>query len=89
MTLDCRDRKIRQSRVIFFCPKAVLLQKCARIIGHILPYTELTETEKECERMEHSIIWVKDHVEVYDYAGRFCFSADSHREAMEELTEAA
>ena len=39
--------------------------------------------------MEHSIIWVKDHVEVYDYAGRFCFSADNHREAMEELTEAA
>ena len=39
--------------------------------------------------MEHTIVWVRDHVEVYDYAGRFCFSADSRREALEELSEAA
>jgi len=39
--------------------------------------------------MEHTIIWVNGHVEVYDYAGWFCFSADSHREALEELRNAA
>lgn len=39
--------------------------------------------------MEHKIIWVRDHVEVYDYAGEFCFSADSEWEAMEELKEIA
>ena len=54
-----------------------------------MSYAELTETEKERELMEHTIIWVNGHVEVYDYAGRFCFSADSHREAVEELMEAA
>ena len=61
----------------------------ARNIGHKARYTELTETERECELMEHTIIWVNGHVEVYDYAGRFCFSADSHREALEELRNAA
>ena len=35
--------------------------------------------------MEYSIVWVREHVEVYDGAGRFCFSGDSEREAMEEL----
>ena len=35
--------------------------------------------------MDYNIIWVRGHVEVYDWAGRFCFSADSEREAMEEL----
>ena len=39
--------------------------------------------------MEHKIVWVRGHVEVYDNAGRFCFSADSEREAMEELEEIA
>ena len=35
--------------------------------------------------MDYDIIWVCGHVEVYDWAGRFCFSADSEREAREEL----
>ena len=35
--------------------------------------------------MDYSIVWVRGHVEVYDWAGRFCFSADSEREAREEL----
>ena len=39
--------------------------------------------------MEHTIVWVRDHVEVYDCAGRFCFSADTHREALEELADVA
>ena len=35
--------------------------------------------------MDYSIVWVRGHVEVYDWAGRFCFSADNEREALEEL----
>ena len=30
--------------------------------------------------MDYNIVWVRGHVEVYDWAGRFCFSA-----ALEEL----
>ena len=39
--------------------------------------------------MDYVIIWVRGHVEVYDHAGRFCFSADNEREALEELEQAA
>lgn len=35
--------------------------------------------------MEYSMVWVRGHIEVYDGAGRFCFSADNEREAWEEL----
>ena len=31
--------------------------------------------------------YVMGHVEVYDAAGRFCFSADNMAEAMAELRE--
>ena len=31
--------------------------------------------------MEYSMVWVRGHIEVYDGAGRFCFSADNEREA--------
>ena len=34
---------------------------------------------------DYDIVWVRGHVEVYDWAGRFCFSADNEREAWEEL----
>ena len=44
---------------------------------------------KEQNRMDYSIVWVRGHVEVYDWAGRFCFSADNEREAWEELEGAA
>jgi len=40
---------------------------------------------KEHGTMDYSIVWVRGHVEVYDHAGRFCFSADNEREAREEL----
>ena len=33
--------------------------------------------------MDYSIVWVRGHVEVFDWAGRFCFSADSEREALD------
>ena len=32
--------------------------------------------------MYYDIIWVQGHIEVYDNAGRFCFSADSEGEAL-------
>ena len=35
--------------------------------------------------MDYEIRFVYGHVEVYDQAGRFRFSADSEREALEEL----
>ncbi len=38
-------------------------------------------------KMDYSIIWVRGHVEVYDWAGRFCFSADTEREAREDLED--
>lgn len=37
--------------------------------------------------MEYSIRYVRGHVEVYDAAGAFCFSADNEQEAREELAE--
>ena len=33
------------------------------------------------------IKYVRGHVQVYDYLGRFLFSADSEREVREELTQ--
>ena len=33
--------------------------------------------------MDYNIVWVRGHVEVYDWAGRFCFSADNEREALD------
>ena len=38
--------------------------------------------------MDYNIVWVRGHVEVYDWAGRFCFSADNEREALETKLEA-
>lgn len=38
--------------------------------------------------MEVNIRFVRGHVEVYDASGRFLFSADSEREALEELSAA-
>ena len=35
--------------------------------------------------MEYEMGWVREHIEVYDGAGHFCFSADNEREAREEL----
>ena len=37
--------------------------------------------------MNCSIIYVQDHVEVYDDAGRFLFSAGTRQEAMQELRQ--
>lgn len=37
----------------------------------------------------YSIQYVRGHIQVYDNNGRFLFSADSEREAREELEEYA
>ena len=39
--------------------------------------------------MEYDIVRVRGHVEVYDPAGHFCFSADTMGEALAELREIA
>lgn len=35
----------------------------------------------------YSIRYVSGHVHVYDFGGNFLFSADTEKEAREELTE--
>ena len=37
----------------------------------------------------YSIRYIRGHVQVYDYKGNFLFSADTEREAREELMEYA
>ncbi len=37
----------------------------------------------------YSIIYVQGHVQVYDHRGKFLFSADSEREAREEIKDYA
>ncbi len=37
----------------------------------------------------YSIRYVRGHIQVYDYRGNFLFSADTEREAREELMEYA
>ena len=37
----------------------------------------------------YSIRYIRGHVQVYDYKGNFLFSADTEREAREELEEYA
>lgn len=39
--------------------------------------------------MEYSMRWVRGHIEVYDGAGQFLFSADSQWEAERELEASA
>lgn len=40
-------------------------------------------------KMDCNIKWVRGHVEVYDNAGRFLFSADSEAEALRDLEQLA
>ena len=55
-------------------------------MGLFLLYTGvINQNRKEQNKMDYEIVWVRGHVEVYDWAGRFCFSADNEREALEEL----
>lgn len=49
----------------------------------------LEKIQKGALNMDYEIRWVHGHVEVYDNAGRFRFSADSEWEALEELSDPA
>ena len=35
--------------------------------------------------MEYELVWVREHIEVYNGAGHFCFSADNEHEDWEKL----
>ena len=52
-------------------------------------YNSPSKQQKGALLMDYSIIWVREHVEVYDCAGRYCFSADTEREAREEMEQSA
>ena len=52
-------------------------------------FNHLRKRQKGAPDMDYEIRWVYGHVEVYDNAGTFRFSADSEREALEELRELA
>ena len=56
-------------------------------IGQIRWYTLAIQTERVMAM--YTIKYVHGHVQVYDYLGKFLFSADSEREAREELKDYA
>ncbi len=58
-------------------------------MGLYFCYTEIRKQKKGALDMEYELRWVYGHVEVYDNAGRFWFSADSEREALAELEDMA
>ena len=61
-----------------------------RAITESNPHTpDNTRAERSGNAMDYTMIWVRGHIEVYDWAGRFCFSADNEREAREELALSA
>lgn len=47
--------------------------------------SKLPSAKGRCDGMEYILRDVGGHVEVYSAAGSFLFSADTTREAMEEL----
>ena len=58
-------------------------------MGPYVWYANFKIRQKGASSMYYDIIWVQGHIEVYDNAGRFCFSADSEGEALAELGESA
>lgn len=61
-----------------------------RFIGQKTSYTDLRNEISVWEVLpvEFNIQFVRGHVEVYDGAGRFLFSADTEGEALAELAAA-
>ena len=51
-----------------------------------MSYT-MVRNQKERLMTMYQIRNVRGHIQVYDYRGNFLFSADSEREAREELME--
>ena len=60
-----------------------------RFIGQLLRYPVSNDTGKERQTMEFELRYVNGHIEVYDAAGLFRFSADSRGEALAELEDMA
>lgn len=69
--------------------------KKVRFIGLLLCYTGSRDQnagrssylERESYKMEYVIKMVNGHVEVYDCAGNFQFSADTYQEAEHEIRD--
>ena len=61
--------------IILYCKQA----------GTARPPLKQTIWERQVIRMDYELRYVGGHVEVYSLAGVFLFSADTAREAMEEL----
>ena len=57
-----------------------------RIIGLNVLY-DMVRNQTERLMTMYQIRNVRGHIQVYDYRGNFLFSADSEREAREELME--
>ena len=57
-----------------------------RIIG-LNVYYHIAGKHRERLMAMYQIRNVRGHIQVYDYRGNFLFSADSEREAREELME--
>ena len=58
-------------------------------MGPYVWYASFKIRQKGASSMYYESIWVQGHIEVYDNAGRFCFSADSEGEALAELEATA
>ena len=55
-------------------------------MGHFILYHKGTITGKDVSGM-YELEFVRGHVEVYDFCGRFLFSADSEQEARAMLED--
>ena len=64
-----------------------MIDLIVRIIGHNELYNQVILKKKVMAMF--TIRYVQGHVQVYDLAGKFLFSADSEREAREELRDYA
>ena len=58
-----------------------------RFIRHIYLYIVVRKTERKMTM--YKMMNVNGHVQVYDYKGNFLFSADTEREAREEMMDYA
>lgn len=93
-----RNYQLKNTRTLFGC-FFVCGTAADRFMGHLKAHNGYNgETQggeaqnrrdatKEVKKMLYSYRYVDGHVEVYDEKGSFLFSADSQREATQELRE--
>lgn len=62
--------------------------KKVRFIVPIIRYTVITKQSERLMAM-YQMRYVGGHVQVYDVSGKFLFSADTEREAREEMEDYA